>query len=180
MCTFIRYGRNGRGSRPNRQERSLALGAVCLAGAVEFPFDWASGSTAVVAGAILGAVVLIFALMCYRAWRRRRTAAAGSVAQPGVAGASAEPDRSGREKAFFDAENADASALGWPAAADDGGAASARHQVSAEPDAASRPAKTILIADDDPVVVFALEQRLQRLGFQVLRSPDSATPSWEP
>ena len=37
-----------------------------------------------------------------------------------------------------------------------------------------RPAQTILIADDDPVVVFALTRRLQQLGFQVLRSPDSA------
>jgi CheY-like chemotaxis protein len=174
MFTLIRYGRNGRGSRPNRQESSLALGAVCLTGAVEFPFDWASGSTAVVAAAILGAVVLIFTLTCYRAWRRRRTAAAGSGAQPGVAGASAEPDLTGREREFLDAEKADANALGWPAAAADGVAASARPQVSGEPDAASRPAKTILIADDDPVVVLALKRRLQQLGFQVLRSPDSA------
>lgn len=34
--------------------------------------------------------------------------------------------------------------------------------------------KMILIADDDPVVVQALSRRLQHLGYQVFRSPDSA------
>jgi CheY-like chemotaxis protein len=34
--------------------------------------------------------------------------------------------------------------------------------------------KTILIADDDPVVVAALSQRLRHLGFQVLRSSDAS------
>jgi CheY-like chemotaxis protein len=34
--------------------------------------------------------------------------------------------------------------------------------------------KTILVADDDPVVLAMLTQRLQRMGFQVIRSPDSA------
>jgi CheY-like chemotaxis protein len=33
--------------------------------------------------------------------------------------------------------------------------------------------KTILIADDDPVVVLALSQRLRNLGYQVVRSPDA-------
>jgi CheY-like chemotaxis protein len=34
--------------------------------------------------------------------------------------------------------------------------------------------KSILIADDDPVVVMALSRRLQQLGYQVFRSPDAA------
>jgi CheY-like chemotaxis protein len=34
--------------------------------------------------------------------------------------------------------------------------------------------KTILIADDDPVVMLALTQRLQHLGYDVFRSPDAA------
>ncbi len=38
----------------------------------------------------------------------------------------------------------------------------------------AKPSKTILIADDDPVIAFALKKRLQRLGYDVLRSPDSA------
>ncbi len=38
----------------------------------------------------------------------------------------------------------------------------------------AKPLKTILIADDDPVIAFALKKRLQRLGYDVLRSPDSA------
>ena len=83
MFTLISCGSSGGGSRPNRQASLLALGSVCLAGAVEFPFDWASGSTAVVAAAILGVVggaVLIFTLMRYRAWRRRRAVAASSGA----------------------------------------------------------------------------------------------------
>ena len=33
--------------------------------------------------------------------------------------------------------------------------------------------KTILIADDDPVVAFSMKKRLQRLGYEVVRSPDS-------
>lgn len=34
--------------------------------------------------------------------------------------------------------------------------------------------KTILVADDDPVVLFALTRRLQQMGYQVMRSPDAA------
>jgi CheY-like chemotaxis protein len=33
--------------------------------------------------------------------------------------------------------------------------------------------KTIFIADDDPVVVFALSRRLQHLGYHVIHSPDA-------
>ena len=43
-----------------------------------------------------------------------------------------------------------------------------------EPGAVLGREKTILIADDDPVVVAVLSRRLQHLGFQVLRSPDAA------
>ena len=39
---------------------------------------------------------------------------------------------------------------------------------------AVKQAKTILVADDDPVIAMALKKRLQRLGYNVLRSPDSA------
>lgn len=45
---------------------------------------------------------------------------------------------------------------------------------NAEGPAPAKPLKTILIADDDPVIAFALKKRLQRLGYDVLRLPDTA------
>jgi CheY-like chemotaxis protein len=38
----------------------------------------------------------------------------------------------------------------------------------------SKREHTVLVADDDPVVILALSKRLKRLGFNVIQSPDAA------
>jgi CheY-like chemotaxis protein len=65
-------------------------------------------------------------------------------------------------------------ALGWSAEENVNRAAEAPNHLSVERDAVVSGNKTILIADDDPVVVQALSRRLQHMGYQVFRSPDAA------
>ncbi len=68
-------------------------------------------------------------------------------------------------------EAADGNALDWPA---DDDSAELQGPPGVEEGAVLGREKTILIADDDPVVAAVLSRRLQHLGFQVLRSPDAA------
>jgi CheY-like chemotaxis protein len=71
-------------------------------------------------------------------------------------------------------EAASCTALGW--SPDDEVAASAdlQEHPGVEPGAVLGREKTILIADDDPVVVAALSRRLRHIGFNVIHSPDAA------
>jgi CheY-like chemotaxis protein len=59
-------------------------------------------------------------------------------------------------------------ALGWPA--EDSGNSEV---VELKTDNVLGSEQTILIADDDPVVTFALTRRLQHLGYQVFQTPDA-------
>jgi CheY-like chemotaxis protein len=79
-----------------------------------------------------------------------------------------------RMQRYVRAEESNRDSLGWSAAADNGTSADSHNPSAGETCASLGKGKTILIADDDPVVVFALSRRLQQLGFQVIRSPDAA------
>jgi len=59
--------------------------------------------------------------------------------------------------------------LGWSDAENDQASTTDSGKVAEE-----KYHGTILIADDDPVVVLALSQRLRRMGYSVFRSPDAA------
>jgi CheY-like chemotaxis protein len=148
-----------------------------LTGAAEFPFDWSAGTIVAVAAVVAGVccAVLILAAMAVRAWRSRRWMESRFGWRSGAAGATgAEPHAERRAKAMLDVGKTDANALDWPAAETGRDSAHAPPPVPEETGAALQPAKTILIADDDPVVAFALKRRLEQLGYDVLRSPDSA------
>ena len=84
--------------------------------------------------------------------------------------AEAEAKAEERVGQYAEADHPSPDALGWSPAED---VKTASSDQAAEAPAAEAP-KTILIADDDPVIAFALKKRLQRLGYEVLRSPDSA------
>ncbi len=97
-------------------------------------------------------------------------------------------DATDRVRQFLDIKTSLPDALGWSSLpeeeqTDTAGAETKPGEENKESEA-GHPAsaqkspfalkKTILIADDDPVVSFALQRRLQLLGFNVLRSPDSS------
>lgn len=102
--------------------------------------------------------LLLFALRAYR----KRFSEASWRATPKTTDAGTQALAARRAKALVQADKNEGNPLDWN---DD--------EVSSplSPDAAK---KTILIADDDPVVVYALKRRLEKLGFEVMRSPDSA------
>jgi CheY-like chemotaxis protein len=75
---------------------------------------------------------------------------------------------------YFPTKEPNRDSLGWSAAADIDVSADSINQPAEEAGELSGKGKTILIADDDPVITYALAQRLQQLGFQVIRSPDAA------
>jgi DNA-binding response OmpR family regulator len=88
-----------------------------------------------------------------------------------VSSDSKMPERSRR---FIESQEDDANRLGW-SDADAAAASDAENQPTAEgANQSVGKGKTILIADDDPVIVYALSRRLQQLGFHVIRSPDAA------
>ncbi len=136
--------------------------------------NWMSG-WAVVAFAfivVVGVSALVIHILRERAARRERE---GATRHPREPDPEAEAEAASRMKQYAKAEEAAPDALGWsPSTAEN--AAMIPGKQSAEGLAASvaKPSKTILIADDDPVIAFALKKRLQRLGYDVLRSPDSA------
>jgi CheY-like chemotaxis protein len=176
MSTQNDHGTDGGDRRPDRRALLLATTAVGLMGAAESPFDWSPGAMVAVAAVVVGVccATLILAAMAARAWRFRRRMASsfgwrtGATGDAGAAGA--EPPAARRAKAMLDVRKTDASALDWPAVETGDVSATAAEEAGA----ASGPAKTILVADDDPVVAFALKRRLEQLGYDVLRSPDSA------
>jgi CheY-like chemotaxis protein len=121
---------------------------------------------AIVAGAAGGAVFLAAA-----AWRAFTRANKGRTERSGSRSGRAGVHRtraSERAQRFVQAQTAAGDPPDW--AEDDDSARSADHGAAY---AAAGESKTILIADDDPVIVAALSRRLQRLGFHVLRLPDA-------
>jgi CheY-like chemotaxis protein len=146
------------------------MGAIALLG------DWTSYSHILIVAAALCLVVVIMlalrALSDYlRRWRenRRMCAEMQTSVRPSTPAGTAP-----RVEQVVNADSASQDALGWSAEDDAGGSVSWQGQPGVEPGAVLGREKTILIADDDPVVTLALSRRLQHLGFQVFRSPDAA------
>ena len=141
-----------------------------------FTFDWVLVTRVIFFVVILcmaiGAALL--AAVHYNNHRRRRTAAANLDEQSNRASSGTKSAEADRIERYVCAEESDRDSLGWSAAADNGTSTDSQNPSTGEVCASLGKGKTILIADDDPVVVFALSRRLQQLGFQVIRSPDAA------
>ncbi|MBU4271174.1 MAG: response regulator [Planctomycetes bacterium] len=136
--------------------------------------NWMSGGAVVV---ITFVVVVSVSAMAIHVLRERaaRRGREGAMLHPRKPSPEVEAETAGRMKQYAKAEEAARDALGWsPSTAEN--AAMIPEKQSAEGLVApvAKPSKTILIADDDPMIAFALKKRLQRLGYDVLRSPDSA------
>ena len=138
-----------------------------------FTSDWVLNGIAIFFIAIVvlvGIASLVVTAIHYyykRCWRRMS-------AMADTPGSSAGHANAQRMQRYVRAEESDRNPLGWSAAADNGASADSHTQSAGESCATLGKGKTILIADDDPVVVYALSQRLQQLGFQVIHSPDAA------
>jgi CheY-like chemotaxis protein len=142
-----------------------------------FTFDWVLVTRVIFFVVILCMAIgaALFAAVHYSNHRRRRrTAAANLDEQFNRAISGMESAKAERMQRYVRAEESDRDSLGWSAAADNGTSADSQNPSAGESCSSLGRGKTILIADDDPVVVFALSRRLQQLGFQVIRSPDAA------
>jgi CheY-like chemotaxis protein len=118
-----------------------------------------------VAGVVAAAVFILGAVKASHYWRRRRQ-------MRSVIRANREPLSilsEERRRTILTTQRQSENALEWDA----GGDASGYEHPSVQPGNACGGGKTILIADDDPVVVLAASQRLRRLGYRVLHSPDA-------
>lgn len=88
--------------------------------------------------------------------------------------ALASPGTTPKAERSINIEAASRTALGWSPEEDATLADGVQEQSGVEPGAVLGQEKTILIADDDPVVVAALSRRLRHIGFNVIHSPDAA------
>ncbi len=139
-----------------------------------FTFDWVLNGIAIFFIAVVvlvGIASLIVTAIYHYSRLRGRTGAMRLNTQTDTSGEAAKADRA---RKFIQAREAHQDALGWSTAEDEADSAKPQGHLTKKEDAISDGEKTILIADDDPVVVFALMRRLQQLGFQVIRSPDAA------
>jgi CheY-like chemotaxis protein len=119
--------------------------------------------TIVILVGVTSAIVTVIHYYYKRCWRRMSA----------KDGSSMESASAQRMQRYVCAEESDRDPLDWSAAADKGTSADSHNRSAEESCASLGKGKTILIADDDPVVVFALSRRLEQLGFQVIRSPDA-------
>lgn len=141
-----------------------------------FTLDWALDATVVlftVTLTLVGVAVLITTTFYLYSRRHRKSSAADWNAKSRAANSDAQSAESERQQRFVRAEETNRDTLNW-SAADKTDPTDTQSRTPGETLAFSGKGKTILIADDDPVVVFALSRRLQQLGFQVIRSPDAA------
>jgi CheY-like chemotaxis protein len=118
-----------------------------------------------VAGVVAAAISILAVAKASGYWRRRRQ-------RRSVIKANREPLSvlsEERRRTILTTPRQSANALEWDA----GGDSSGREAGSVMPGNPSGHGKTILIADDDPIVVLALSQRLRRLGYRILRTPDA-------
>jgi CheY-like chemotaxis protein len=117
---------------------------------------------------LVGVAAAIVTAIHYYKFRRRRISAMAYTQGLSMRSANAQ-----RMQRYVCAEESDRDPLDWSAAAHNGVSADSHDQSAGESRATLGKGKTILIADDDPVVVYALSRRFQQLGFQVIRSPDA-------
>ena len=145
-------------------------------GAEALPGNWTIYSRILIlAAAVCLAVVIILAMRVlsnyWHRWRENRRMC--DKMQTGRS-PSTLVNAAPRAEQVADADSASQDALGWSAKDAVGGSVKWQDQPGVEPGSVLGREKTILIADDDPVVTLAISQRLQHLGFQVFRSPDAA------
>ena len=120
---------------------------------------------AVVLGGLAAAVAV--ALAIHRRMRRR-TEMRAMIGRPGQ-DSSATP-RGERLIGAIDAKDT----LRWEDNDLSGDSDNPNNEFEMQQAAVVGRQKTVLVADDDPVILSALTRRLQRLGFQVMRSPDAS------
>jgi CheY-like chemotaxis protein len=137
-----------------------------------FTFGWVFGTPVSFFAVIIGLAIGI-ALIVAVIHRYIRPGSPDRYEHAYGAGSAAESAETDRRKRIVGAEESSRDPLGWSAATDKSKPADSLSQSTEEYCAPLGKGKTILIADDDPVVVFALSRRLQQLGFQVIRSPDA-------
>lgn len=87
---------------------------------------------------------------------------------------SEETTPSPRAERVIDSFEGKQDALGWGTNKGPGHSDSILQHSGTEYGAVLGCGKTILVADDDPVVLFAISRRLQQMGYQVMRSPDAS------
>ena len=113
--------------------------------------------------------------------RRDRRGRDNDSASPASAADLAESDVSSREEAAaapvvrhtdVPAERQDA--LGWAAKGTANGSDASFDESEMKQGLVSGRGKTVMVADDDPVVLYAITRRLQQMGFNVMRSPDAS------
>jgi CheY-like chemotaxis protein len=150
------------------------MGAAALSG------DWTIYSRILLLAAVLCLIAVIVlavpAISDYlRRWRenRRMCAEMQTCVRPSTpAGTASRADQQAEQ--VVDAPNASQNALECSAEDNVSGSVDWQDQPGVEPNAVLGREKTILIADDNPVVTLALSRRLQHLGYRVFRSPDAA------
>jgi CheY-like chemotaxis protein len=113
---------------------------------------------------IIAIVLTVPALFDFwRRWRENRQMSAMLSAQQA---APMSPFTERRVEKISSMENVQKDSLGWSDEA-------AGQTEDASGGSVLGREKSILVADDDPIVVMSLSRRLQRLGYTVLRSPDA-------
>jgi CheY-like chemotaxis protein len=132
-----------------------------------YAFSWADISIHFDAVRILAAILAMILMGIYFFKVLRNASRVPMNGLHDDASGTAEGKRDNRLGRYIQPADANEEALNWN-----------RDKVDPRQNASSPPSdereKTVLVADDDPVVVLALSQRLKRLGFHVVHSPDAA------
>jgi CheY-like chemotaxis protein len=128
---------------------------------------------AIVAVALCFVAVIILAVPALadylRRWRENRQMHDAMQGKNAITSLGAAP----RVEQLLASTKTNDDALGWSSEANEATSTDSHKLPEVQPGTVPGREKTVLIADDDPVVVHALARRLQHLGFQVLRSPDA-------
>ncbi|MEN6407063.1 MAG: response regulator [Thermoguttaceae bacterium] len=119
-----------------------------------------------IAAAVFCLIVAIWAMYVMR-WFRREADIVRQLKRANEPrdDTPAETAIAGRAEQLMHAERESLKALGWPSEVED------EERPEFEPLPGQE--KTIMIADDDPVVSLALTRRLERLGYRVFRTTDA-------
>jgi CheY-like chemotaxis protein len=135
-----------------------------------FKLDWWLNSIAIffLSIVVLVGIASLIVTVIYHYIRRRRISAIANTPYLSIESANAE-----RMRRYVRAADSNRNTLGWSAVSNTEAPAGSQSQSAGESRTSLGKGKTILIADDDPVIVFALSQRLQQLGFRVIHSPDA-------